>query len=163
MLFKNDNDKSKKCIDVIRYVILLLAVVEGAIMGCHAGVDYRSQIDPQQALILNEKVYLELHYSNGEVYRQGILTVYADSQHKYHVGSSDASNYPVIDKGNYVSWNGTKYLKQTFSVELSNGYIYSFAEAYDICFDKEINAIQLFLWREEPSALEKDVFYEVSE
>ena len=157
MLFKNDKLTIYEMMaPVIMVALILIAFVETTDFSL-------SQIDPQQALMLNETVYLELHYSDGAVYRQEIFIVYVDSKYVYHVGSSDARNVGVTDKGNYVSWNGTEYLKQTFSVELSNGYIYSFAEAYDICFDKEINAIQLFLWREEPSALEKDVFYEVSE
>ena len=88
-----------------------------------------NSIDTTETSQTNPTKYLEIHFGNGEVYKQ----------------EADFIVSP---------YSGTK-------AKLSNGYIYNLETGYKYSYNKETNTYVLYVWRDEPYTLEKELFEKI--
>lgn len=130
-------------------IVLLLTV------GCNAtGNAKETQKETKPAV-------LEVHFGNGEIYKCDIAYMYFPDNipstggdvfeiSSLHSEYFDPSKMPIAEI-------------QNSGVKLSNGCAYSFSETFALGFDKETKTVSMYLWREEPYRLEKEVFEKVEE
>ena len=75
--------------------------------------------------------WLELHFGNGEIYKQQITGTYS-----------------------------SRLALQSFKI--ADEYYYFIEDAYKMDYNKETNTYALYLWRDEPYQLEKELFEKVN-
>lgn len=134
---------------ILGITILLVITCCGTISGYKQTLETRAATD-------TDKLYLELHFGKDDCYtagKQEISYVY------YPTGSTYIGSRPnqTTTKGSDLK-KLSPYEWTNACAELPDGKIYSFSEAYDIQFNEQENTIQLFLWRNDPSALEMEEF-----
>lgn len=142
----------KKNICIICTLILMILLLT---VGCNVtGNAKEAQKETKPAV-------LEVHFGNGEIYKCDIAYIYFPDD-SLAIGSN------VFDTS---SLHGKYFDPSKMSIEeiqnsgakLSNGCAYSFSEAFALGFDKKTKTVSIYLWREEPYRLEKEVFEKVEE
>lgn len=101
---------------------------------------------------------LKLCFGDGSVLQQEITKLYVPEVSVSNMGGQLYNEYDCLADGVFINNIFDDNMLHLSSAELSNGYLYSFSEAYKVELDYETNTISIFLWRDEAYELESQLF-----
>lgn len=154
---KKDNKQADVVYLVVFVITLLILAFAIRMLPADKSIQENTELEQEDDI-----AYLELHFGNGEIYRQEIVSLclaeYYDGRHGRNYATY-GDDYSFIGLSE-MSYDNVFRLQNGFA-KLPEGHIYSFSEAYKIIYDEETVTISLFLWRDEPYQLEKEVFEKI--
>ena len=107
------------------------------------GADENSTI-----VAVDDQYFVEFVYGNGETWRGGLMNPYVT-----------LPDHPRLKVTCFDSEFDPEY--QNGSIILPGNRPFSLSEAYDMQYDQETKTLVVFLWRDEPYRLEKDILEKI--
>lgn len=141
----------------VKALLLILTMLIVTTIGC-------GYVNAETVETKNSKAFLELHFSNGEIYRTKIKYIYYPNCYSNdYGGKNNYINESFTDEYYYDPSKLVPSELQNSGAVLDNGWAYSFSDVITLTFDEETKTVAIYLWRDTPYELEKQVFEKVEE